>query len=218
MPVARSGVLRGLFRRRRDGGEGSGVDEATPPASRAAVVNSPPFLVDAHTRTFWSHGASASETLIEAAGDGANGRSLARRVAALLSEKRAAVSVARTGRRGTLSDPAFSEALFVELMREGRYDRAFAQLAPECQESWGSQASFAAQHAGDEHERVLGVEVRAVRILPQWTDPRRGHTHREVAELEVAYAVQGRGGPAVLPRTVHLLSVGGHWRSLCYAQ
>jgi hypothetical protein len=216
MPLARPGVFRALLRRRRHGGGDASVEATASPA--ATVEGSPAFLVDAHTRTFWSYGASASETLIEAAGEGRQGHSLGRRVAALLSEKRAAVSPPSIARRATLADPAFSEALFVELMREGRYDRAFAQLAPECQESWGSQAGFAARHAGAEHERVLGVEVRTVRLLPEWTDPRHGHTHRQVAELDVAYSVQGRTGPAVLPRTVHLVSIEGRWRSLCYSE
>lgn len=215
-------MLRRVLRRWQRGhspatlGEDAGHDlpngaEAVRPAAAAV-------LVDSHTRTFWSRGAASSETLVEAADDGPPPASVGRRVAALLAEKRAAVAPARATRHVSVGDPAFSEALFVELMREGRYERAFAQLAPECQDSWGSPGSFAARHAGGAGEAVLGVEVRTVRYLPEWTDRRRGRTHREVAELEVAYTVRGRGGPAVLPRTVHLVSVQGRWRNLCYAE
>jgi hypothetical protein len=192
---------------------------ASPPAEEpAAAITAarPPqtFLIDAHTRTFWARGAAAGETLVEAPLAPAI-ETLGRRVAALAAAVPSGFA-APAPRPRAVGSAAFSEALFVELMREGRYERAYALLAPECQASWGSESNFAARQARSARESLLGVDVRSVRYLPQWTDPQRQLVHRDVAELDVAYTVLTGGREAQLERTVHLVAVAGRWRSLCY--
>ena len=169
--------------------------------------------IDGHTRTFWSQGAEHTATLVEV--DAAAEQPPARdRIAELVRAHESGRSDARSSRpRG---NPAFSEALFVELMRGRQYSRAFAQLTAECRRSWGSPAAFAAAHAGGELRRLRGVTVKDVRYLPEWHDPERGTMHREVAELSVEYAFGDDGPVRVVPRVVHLVGDDGRWRSLCY--
>jgi hypothetical protein len=120
-------------------------------------------------------------------------------------------------RRGT-GDPAFSETLFVELVRGGQYGRAFALLAPGCQRRWGTAERFAAAHSGDARRRLHGVTVVGVRRLEAWSDPETGERHRDVAELDVEYNFDAGARAAVLRRTVHLVAVAGTWRSLSYPE
>lgn len=183
------------------------------PLSEAPAVYGQRERVDAHTRTFWAHGAEHAATLVETRtwGDPAS------------SESRAAALVRAhdSGRAPSSSDrprgnPAFSEALFVELMRAKQYTRAFAQLSVDCQLSWGSADAFAAAQGAGAMRRLRGVSVKEVRYLPEWRDPARGTVYREVAELDVEYALGERGPVTVLPRVVHLIADGGRWRSLCY--
>ena len=112
-------------------------------------------------------------------------------------------------------NPAFAEAVFVELMRAHQYRRAFEQLAIDCRRSWGSAEAFAAAQGEASMARLRGVRVRDVRYVDEWTDPDRGTVHRQVAELKVEYTV-GDHTPVVHPRVVHLVAESGRWRSLCY--
>jgi len=209
-------MLTGLLRRFRR--PAPPPPPAIEPPPNASAVHAPrsPLLVDASTWTFWSRGATAAETLVEA-----NGRpierseSVSRRVAAMLeardrSRHGASPAVPRRG------DPAQAELLFVELMRHGRFERAFRLLAPECQSRWGDEAAFAAAQQGGGHEQLNHVEIRDVQILEVWPDPDSGRVNREVAELAVAYLVDVGGREVVLERVVHLVLVEGRWRSLCY--
>ena len=167
--------------------------EADPPLFRESRP------VDANTRGFWG-----VEEDVELVGKPA------RPLAGLL-----AGTPQNLGR--PRANPAFIEATFVELMRAGQYERAFAGLAPECRKAWGSARSFAAAHAGGSALKGLrGINVTNSRILEQWTDPARGTTHQTVAELDVEYLFGRAESPAVVPQTVHLISVAGKWCSLSY--
>jgi hypothetical protein len=115
------------------------------------------------------------------------------------------------------ANPAFAEAVFVELMRAHQYRRAFELLSADCRLAWGSPELFAAAQVRGSMSRLRGVRVKAVRHLDEWTDSERGLTHREVAELDVEYTMNG-GDPAVITRVVHMVADGGKWRSLCYPQ
>lgn len=115
------------------------------------------------------------------------------------------------------ANPAFAEAVFVELMRAHQYRRAFELLSSDCRRAWGSPEVFAAAQAQGSMSRLRGVHVKAVRHLDEWTDAERGLTHREVAELDVEYALTG-AEPAAVSRVVHLVADSGKWRSLCYPQ
>jgi hypothetical protein len=168
---------------------------------------------DAHTRTFWARGADHRATLVEASA-GAEPAPRAGRVAELLRAHHA--GDAAHGSERPRGNPAFSEALFVELMRARQYGRAFAQLSVDSQRSWGSVEAFAAAQAGGAMRRLRGVSVKDVRYLPEWEDRARGTTYREVAELSVEYTLGEREGVTVLPRIVHLVPDRGRWRSLCY--
>ena len=179
---------------------------SVPVASPEAAVAPPVALVDSMTRTFWTRGEPVTRTLVEADGSAA-APSVGRRVAALVADR-------ERPRRRPVTDPAFSEALFVELLRERRYDRAFALLTPECQASWGTAGAFAS--AQRDSSVPVGVDVRDVRQLAWWTDPDTGVVHRDVAELDVEYAVRISGRAVTVPRTVHLVAHDGRWRSLCY--
>lgn len=177
---------------------------ATRPASRV--------LVDANTRTFWSRGAEGPVTLVELDAP-AVARPLRDRVRALVAAHDRGSR--HTGPRPS-GNPAFSEALFVELIRGGQHARAFALLAPECQLRWGSAERFAAAHAEGSLRSLESVNVRAVRHLDQWVDPHRGDCHRQVAELDVEYSFDAGQRRVKLSRTVHLVAVEGRWRSLSY--
>ena len=113
------------------------------------------------------------------------------------------------------ANPAFAEAVFVELMRAHQYRRVFELLSSDCRRVWGSPEVFAATQARGSMSRLRGVHVTAVRHLDEWTDSERGLTHRDVAELDVEYTMSG-GEPAVITRVVHLVADAGKWRSLCY--
>lgn len=115
------------------------------------------------------------------------------------------------------ANPAFAEAVFVELMRAHQYRRAFDLLSTDCRRAWGSPDEFAAAQARGSMSRLRGVRVKAVRHLAEWTDAERGTTHRGVAELDVEYTMNG-AEPAVVTRVVHLVADAGKWRSLCYPQ
>ncbi len=175
------------------------------------------LLVDASTWTFWSRGASAAETLVEATGHvTARTESVSRRVAALLDARDrtrhgAAPVVPRRG------DPAQAELLFVEMMRAGHFERAFRLLAPECQARWGSAAGFAvAQAEAGGHDQVRHADIRDIQVLEVWPDPDSGRVNREVAELTVEYLVDAGEREVLVERVVHMVLVEGRWRSLCY--
>ncbi len=171
-------------------------------------------LVDAHTRTFWARGAPAPTTLVEAdAPVSAVGR---RRVSALLDRHERGAAAPRSGR--PRANPAFSEAVFVELMRARRYDRAFELLAPDCQRTWGSSEHFTDAQRGGALRHLQGATVKAVKHLEAWTDPDTGTTHTHVAELTVEYTLDNGRRSLVVDRTVHLVGVAGQWRSLCYPE
>ena len=197
--------------RRRGGAERAPhltVASATEPRARSASR----VLVDAATRTFWSRGAEEPVTLVES-DTAAAPRPLRDRVRAMVAAHDGGQK--RGGVRPS-GNPAFSEALFVELIRGGQHARAFALLAPDCQRRWGSAEQFAAAHAESSLRRLEGVNVVAVRHLEQWVDPDHGDLHRQVAELDVEYSFDAGHRRAKLSRTVHLVAVEGRWRSLSY--
>lgn len=187
---------------------------STAPGPGAVDAPEPaPLLLDPGTRTFWSQGAAAPATLVEVSEPASTEPPSSRRVAALVRSHELPPPPARP--RG---DPAFSEALFVELMRARQHGRAFQLLAADCRRSWGTAAAFADRHRAGDAGRVLGVEVRAVRLLGSWIDPDRQVPHDEVAELDVEYSVACGDRAVSVARTVHLVAEGGRWRSLCYPQ
>jgi len=201
-----------VVRRRRGG------DERVPHPAVERADDSPGarpasrVLVDAATRTFWSRGADEPVTLVESDAPVA-ARPLRDRVRAMVA---AHDGGSRRGGVRPSGNPAFSEALFVELIRGGQHARAFALLAPDCQLRWGSAERFAAAHREGSFQQLEGVNVVAVRHLDEWTDPHHGDVHRQVAELDVEYSF-GIGHRLVkLARTVHLVAVEGRWRSLSY--
>ena len=204
-------ILPAVRRRRGDAARVSppvtspaGTLIATRPASRV--------LVDANTRTFWSRGAEGPVTLVESDAP-RRGPPPARPGPRSGGGARSGFSAHRPRPSG---NPAFSEALFVELIRGGQHARAFALLAPECQLRWGSAERFAAAHAEGSLQSLQSVNVRAVRHLDQWVDPHRGDCHRQVAELDVEYSFDAGQRRVKLSRTVHLVAVEGRWRSLSY--
>ncbi len=164
------------------------------------------------SQTTWSRGADGPVTLVEVEAPPAPSPPRASRLRELMAAHE------RGGQPPTRSpgDPAFSEALFVELIRIGQYPRAFALLAPQCQRRWGSAERFADANRGAALSRLDGVSVGAVRHLDEWVDPDHGDRHRGVAELDVEYGFATGDRLAVLRRTVHLVAVDGRWRSLCY--
>ena len=168
--------------------------------------------VDPHTRSFWARDSAAPATMVEAeAGTATEPRE--DRVAAMIAAH-------DTGHHGDeprrpRGNPAFAEAVFVELMRAHQYRRAYEQLSAECRRSWGSADAFAAAQGDGSMSRLRGMRVTDVRYLPEWTDTAAGTTHRDVAELAVEYTVGDRA-PVTVPRVVHLVADGGRWRSLCY--
>jgi len=169
-------------------------------------------LVDGGSRTFWVRGSDAPVTLVDAVGPPVAHpmRDRLRDLVAAHERGRPAVSNRLPG------NPAFSETLFVELVRGGQYTRAFALLAPDCQQRWGSAERFAEANREASLTRLDGVNVVGVRHLDEWIDPHRGDLHHGVAELDVEYAFATAQRPVVLRRTVHLVAVEGRWRSLCY--
>jgi hypothetical protein len=112
-------------------------------------------------------------------------------------------------------NPAFSEAVFVELMRAKQYRRAFDHLSSDCRKRWGSADAFAA--AQDAALRWLqGMKVQDVRYLDEWIDDHTGMRYEGVAELSVEYTLGDGHMAKVVPRVVHLVADEGKWRSLCY--
>jgi hypothetical protein len=212
-------VLKGLMRRLGHAPPPPPADLIDPPAAPdapALTIPRSPLLVDASTWTFWSRGAGAAETLIEAPGHEApRTESVSRRVAAMLEARDrtrhgAAPVVPRRG------DPAQAELLFVEMMRAGNFERAFRLLAPECQMRWGSEAAFVAAQQGGGHDAVRYAHIRNVAILDAWPDPDSERVNREVAELTVEYLVAIESREVLIERVVHCVLVEGRWRSLCY--
>jgi len=187
------------------------------PAGHPTTVPRTPLLVDASTWTFWSRGATAAETLVEASGPHArHPESISQRVAAMLEARDRTLHGAApvVPSRG---NPAQSELLFLEMMRAGHFERAFRLLAPECQGRWGSAAAFAAtQRQAGGHDQVRHAEIRDVTLLDVWPDPDSGRVNREVAELTVEYVVDLGEREVLVERVVHLVLVGGRWRSLYY--
>ena len=174
---------------------------ATPGSGRRSV------LVDGHTRTWWSRGEHQAATLVEARADP--------------DPQAGVVGPVPGARRLNLrppsrprANPAFSEALFVELMRAGQLRRAFGQLSPECQAAWGTPDRFVAEQPSHALRAVQGVEIHDVRYLDQWTDPTTATAYTDVAELQVEYRLSGGGRSRALRQTVHLVPVEGSWRSV----
>lgn len=187
------------------------------PALPAAGAGEPPpepapLLLDATTRTFWSYGALAPATLVETSAGVGGGDSSARRVAALVRSQEDPPRPAGRPR----ANPAYSEAVFVEMMRARQYERAFKLLSDDCRRSWGSAERFAARHSSHALNHLLGVEVTEVRFLEEWTDPGGHTTHRDVAELDVRYSFARGAGTTSVERTVHLVGAAGRWRCICY--
>jgi hypothetical protein len=187
---------------------------AEPRAQRGPLRRLPsgerPHLVDAHTRTFWSRGGLTPATLVET--EPTPPSAAAGRAAALVADHERGVTASTRPR----ANPAFSEAVFVELMRARQYRRAYALLSPECQQSWGSlQAFIDAQRIGA-LVQVRGVRVDDVRPLENWRDPDSGMVHQHAAELDVQYELGNATHSVSVPRTVHLVAFAGGWRSLCY--
>jgi hypothetical protein len=151
-----------------------------------------------------------SATLVEA--EPAAPSAAAGRAAALVADHERGVTASARPR----ANPAFSEAVFVELMRARQYRRAYALLSPECQQSWGSlQAFIDAQRIGS-LVQLRGVRVDDVRQLENWRDPDSGMVHEHAAELDVQYELGDATRSVSVPRTVHLVAFAGGWRSLCY--
>jgi len=201
--MRRPGVLARLFDRGRDTPRAGGPIRRLPAADR-------PHLVDSHTRTFWSRGAIAPATLVET--DESAPALPPRRAATLVADHERGAA----GSRRPRANPAFSEAVFVELMRARQYRRAYALLSPECQQSWGSLQAFIDAQRISAVAQLRGVRVHEVRILDNWRDPDSGMVHAHAAELDVQYDIGDGTRSVSVPRTVHLVAFGGGWRSLCY--
>jgi hypothetical protein len=140
-----------------------------------------------------------------------------RRVAALLSGHSGVNADNGAGLAGRpRGNPAFTEALFFELVRAGQFDRAFAQLSPDCRRAWISPQHFAEQQRSENSAALQTVAVKDVRYLPEWRDERSGITHRPAAELQVEYTVGSGQRRQALRRTVHLVPERDKWRSICY--
>jgi hypothetical protein len=195
-------ILRRVFDRSSD--ESSPVSMTRLPAAER------PHLVDSHTRTFWRHGAAAPATLVEA--ERADPTAPTGRASTLVADHQRGVT--STGR--PRSNPAFSEAVFVELMRARQYRRAFSLLSPECQQSWGTLEAFIAAQRIGALVTLRGVKVNQVRHLADWRDPDSGMVHADAAELDVEYTIGDASRTISLRRTVHLVAHRGAWRSLCY--
>jgi hypothetical protein len=201
--MRRPGVLRRLLARGDDVAPGRAPLGRLPAAER-------PHLVDSHTRTFWSRGAIAPATLVET-DDTAPAQQTSRAAGLVADHERGLAGSSRPR-----ANPAFSEAVFVELMRARQYRRAYALLSLECQQSWGSlQAFIDAQRIGA-LAQLRGVRVDEVRQLDNWRDPDSGMVHEHAAELDVQYEVGDGTRSVSVPRTVHLVAFRGGWRSLCY--
>jgi len=198
------GLIDRIFHRGTRAPEPDRLDTAEPASFTA--------LIDANTRTFWSRGADFPATLVE--GRRSSQHPSVKRLAALVDAHERGHSSAAPGR--PRANPAFTEALFVELMRAHQYQRAFAMLSGDCRRAWGSVDAFASAQGGGPMRRLRGVRVLEVRHLPEWTDVAHGRTYRDVAELDVEYTIGGDHATTKVPRVVHLVSDAGRWWSLCY--
>lgn len=187
-------------------GQGRG-DQAL--LDRPGPAPSEGHLIDANTQTFWRRGAPAPTTLVEAGDDPPRLRARAAGVVAAHERGLAAGGRPR-------ANPAFSEALFVELMRARQWRRAFGLLTPECQQRWGCAEAFAQAQRRGSLSRLSGVRVREVRHLADWRDPESGMVHTHAAELDVEYTIAAGTEARLVSRTVHLVGHHGGWRSLCY--
>ncbi len=187
-----------------------------PPAERPPLRRLPsaerPHLADSHTRSFWGRGpgGGAAATLVET--DDTEPALETGRAAGLVAEHERRVPPSARPR----ANPAFAEAVFVELMRARQYRRAFALLSPECQQSWSSLQSFIDAQRIGALAQLRGVHVDGVRHLESWRDPDSGMVHDHAAELDVRYEMGDGARTASVARTVHLVAVDGSWRSLCY--
>jgi hypothetical protein len=177
-----------------DGPDPATVQDLAPTSAAPAATQ-----VDAGTRPFWAGSETATIT--------------SRRAAALVDAHERGRSPLGARPPG---NPAFSETLFVELMRANQYRRAFTLLSEDCQLSWGSPEAFAEAQGASTMRRLRGVSVKDVRYLAEWTDSTRGTLYRDVAELDVEYEVGDPDPVAVIRRVVHLVPGGGRWRSICY--
>ena len=174
-------------------------DVASQPRRRPHAPAPRPTQVDAANQAFWAGSETANVT--------------SRRAAALVDAHERGRAPIGTRPPG---NPAFSEALFVELMRANQYRRAFSLLSEDCQLSWGSPEAFAEAQGASAMRRLRGVSVKEVRYLPEWTETSRGRTYHDVAELDVEYEVGDPEPVARIRRVVHLVPGGGRWRSICY--
>jgi len=172
---------------------GRWLRRAAPPAQRADEHRPATPGVGELSRSYWSARSGS-------------------RVAELVSAHEAAVT--HPGR--PRANPAFSEALFVELMRARQYRRAFDQLSDACKRRWGSAEAFAAAQGSGALRFLQGVRVKDVRYLDEWRDAEAGCTYREVAELDVEYTLGSTSASKVVQRVVHLVPDGGKWRSVCH--
>ena len=175
-------------------------------------------LVDSQTQTFWSRSTGTASTLVEARGSSAEVESVGRKVAAMLAARDAPAPPSGCRDAGTApgAGPAGCEERFVDLLRESRFEGAFALLAAPCQQRWGSAGAFAAGQAASAGN-LLGLVVREVRYLAEWPDSDGGCVHRDVAELAVDYRVRlSASRAATVSRTVHLVAAPDGWRSICY--
>src|SRR5580704_6916168 len=143
----------------RPGRNPSDIDGRSATADTAVTEAPKPFStqVDADTRAFWAGSETATIT--------------SRRAAALVDAHERGHGPVSARPRG---NPAFSEALFVELMRANQYRRAFTLLSEDCQLSWGSPEAFAEAQGSSMMRRLHGVNVKEVRYLPEWTETSRG--------------------------------------------
>lgn len=204
-------MLTDLFRRWRDA-----FPPPPEPATPLAGGDPDSLLVDSGTQTFWSRSAGTTSTLVEISGPDAGAQSVGRRVAAMLAAQNAPAPVAARAQVELAADPGAVEGRLVELLREEGFEEAYALLAIPCQERWGSARAFAAGH-GASARNLLGLLVREVRYLAEWSDAEGGCVHRDVAELDVDYRVRLAGSrTATVSRTVHLVATAGGWRSICY--
>jgi hypothetical protein len=195
-------ALRSYLERLKDrlASSPDGLDDERAPRTRPAQRGA-----DGNTRTFWTKDAPSPTTLVEVEASNEPGP---RPVAALLEKQ------SRTAPRPR-SNPAFSEATFVELMRAQRFKRAYDLLAPDCRRAWGSWMAFADANRAA-MSNLLGVEVTESQILDEWVDGARGITHSDVAELKVEYRFGRADTTSVIEQTVHLVGVEGKWCSLSY--
>ena len=168
------------------------------------------MLVDASTRTFWSRGAPAAATLVET--DTHPSRPVTGRVKSLLAAHERGGPESGRPR----ANPAFSEAFFVELMRAGRYERAYDLLTPSCQREWGSASRFAAAQARGTLRQLQGVRVLNTAPVSDWVDPHTSEVFDHATAVDAEYTLDNGRDRRVIQRRVHLVGVGGRWRSVIH--